>query len=95
MDISGLESLVRNHPVLFTCGALAGAYITTSLLVYLKIRRGRKEIKELKKEVRFYVDFLKDSHLLEDPKIRKVYDRGVELMGNNLAYNPTQLFLIR
>jgi len=86
MDISGLESLVRNHPVFFIFGALSGAYMGAfSLFAYLtkrKMRNLKKEIGELEKEARFYIGFLKDTPLLEDSKIRAVYNRGLELTGN-------------
>ncbi len=92
MDISELELLVKEYPILFGCAAAFIGYTTIcSVLAYLEKRKRIKleeECRNLKEELKekllSYEDLLREhARLLKNPRIRKMYRKGAKLPNDN------------
>ncbi|MBM3234350.1 hypothetical protein FJZ19_04640 [Candidatus Pacearchaeota archaeon] len=81
MDIPNLELLVKNHPIAVFSSLAVGAYLLYSSVCLALIHRERKRGRKLKDKIIFYRNFIEQHpSLLEDSKVRKLYDKSAELV---------------
>jgi len=85
MDISGLESLIRNHPVLsLGIGAYTLCYVTALCSYFLdrrKIRKAEEKIRFCRVQLTEYIDYLgKNPDKLKKPFIKSFYDDCSKLL---------------
>jgi len=88
MDISGLESLIRNHPVLsLGVGVYTIGYVTALCLWFSerrKLRRAEEKIRFCKEYLREQIDYVnKNPSILKNLPIKSIYDESVRALEEN------------